>query len=268
MSHSEIVSTGLNRIQRLAHLRRLPRLGRIRLGERRLLRRNNRSVQVPVELGWFKFDAESLRSYPAIRELYGDRPKELDILLPVEDPRLFFPQACKLYGKGGALKCKGDGRRAERWLCDKCGQMACDCTGAPKSLAEIECPCELLERRDCRFIGSLMVILPRVSCAGVWQVDTSSAYSIVSINSDVDYIRSLCGRVAHVPLTLRRLPRPEGTQCGRRVGHSLKITFDLGMEQLQQIQRGVMPSQEAESRGGAETRRGWVTDETATAHDF
>ena len=244
MSQCNVVETGLSRVEQLAQRQRLPRLGRIRLGERRSFRRGGRTVQVPVELGWFKFDAESLAKYPLIRELYGDRPAALDILFPVEDARLFFPQACKLYGKAGALKCKGDGRRAARLLCDECGEMSCDCLGA-RSLVERDCPCELLERRDCRFIGSLMVLLPRVSCAGVWQVDTASAQSIVSLNSDIAYVRGLCGRVARIPLTLRRVPvrqAPFGSaqgRQGRRSGHTLKLTLDLGIEQLQRIHGGL-----------------------------
>jgi len=233
---------GLNRIQQLTQLRRLPRLGRIRLGERRLFRRNNRSVQTPVELGHFKFDEDSLRAYPVIRELYGAQPRELDIVFPAEEPGLFFPQACKLYGKGGVLKCKGDGRRAARLLCDRCGEMKCDCAEAARSLVERDCPCELLDRRECRFIGSLMVMLPRVSCAGIWQIDTSSAHSIVEINSGVEFVRGLCGRIAHIPLTLRRLPRPldaaRGRQ-GRRGGYTLKLTFDLGVEELRRIHNGL-----------------------------
>jgi len=230
--------TGLNRVEQLAQQRRLPRLGKIRLGERRPFRRGGRTLQLPVELGYFRFDAESLERFPLIRELYGDRPAQLDVMFPVEDPRLFFPQACKLYGKSGALKCKGDGRRAARLLCERCGEMSCDCAGAARSLAERDCPCELLERRECRFIGSLMVLLPRVSCAGVWQMDTSSAQSIVSLNSDIEYVRSLCGRVARIPLTLRRVPRTAAAKGRSRAGHTLKLTFDLGIEQLQQIQSG------------------------------
>ena len=87
-----------------------------------------------------------------------------------------------------------------------------------------------------------MVMLPRVSCAGIWQIDTSSAHSIVEINSGVEFVRGLCGRIAHIPLTLRRLPRPldaaRGRQ-GRRGGYTLKLTFDLGVEELRRIHNGL-----------------------------
>jgi len=131
-------------------------------------------------------------------------------MLPVDDPHIVFAQAYKLYGRTRGLKCKGDGERAVRLLCAKCGKMQCGCENAGVTMTDWKCPCPLLESGECKPIASLMVMLPEISPAGVWQIDTSSYHSIVDVNSAIaqdGYIRALCGRIAMVPLDLIRRER-------------------------------------------------------------
>ena len=60
---------------------------------------------------------------------------------------------------------------------------------------------------------NLQFLLPEVPGLGVWQLDTSSFYSIVNVNSGVKLVRSVCGHVRMVPLVLSLVPQevtPEG----------------------------------------------------------
>jgi len=227
-----------NRIKGLSEIRRIPRIGKIRLGIRL---KTPRGVEFPKDLDYFRFDDDDIKRYPAIRELYGEKPKELDIMLPVEDPRMFFPQAYKLYGSG-VLRCKGDGEKATRMLCRKCSQMSCRCN-EEREMVEVECPCERLESKQCRAKGMLMVMLYRVAPGGVWQIDTGSFHGIVDVNSGVDYVMALCGRLTMVPLKLRRVPRATNYRGKPSTTHPLKIVCDLPWEMILKIQESKRPAQ-------------------------
>ena len=128
----------------------------------------------------------------ALQEVFGDQVKELPIMFPVENIEVFFQQWYKRYGYN-LLRCKGDGDKAMTWDEGKGGMKT------------IDCPCdELKPGGNCRRVAILQFLLPDVPGAGVWQISTTSRNSIIDINSSVDYIRGLCGRVRMIPLVLKR----------------------------------------------------------------
>lgn len=90
------------KLNNLSGVRRLPRLGKIRLGVKV---KNSQGKEYPRETDYFVVPEE-------IRDVYGEMPKELDILIPVENDEVSFPQALKFYGSSRGLKCKGDGETA------------------------------------------------------------------------------------------------------------------------------------------------------------
>ncbi|GAJ02958.1 unnamed protein product, partial [marine sediment metagenome] len=66
--------------------------------------------------------------------------------------------------------------------------------------------CEQYLEKQCRRVMNLLFLLPDVPGIGVWQLDTTSFYSIVNINSCADLIRRICGRISFIPLTLSLEP--------------------------------------------------------------
>jgi len=54
---------------------------------------------------------------------------------------------------------------------------------------------------------NLQFLLPDVPGLGVWQIDTSSLWSITGINNSLQLLRQTCSRVSMIPLTLRIQPR-------------------------------------------------------------
>ncbi len=241
-------------IHGLSNIRRLPRLGKIRLGEKR---KNAQGKEYPAELEYFRFDPESLKRYPAIVELYGEEPKELDVFCPVEDPAILFPQRYKLYGKTHGLKCTGNGLEATQFLCAKCGEMDCRCKNAARVDSPApQCPCDRLERNICRPVASLMVILPKIQLGGVWQIDTGSLNSIIDVNSAIalpdpsnpndpgGYVRALTnGRVSWIPLKLRRVPRKTHGGGVASTHYTLQLTCEVPMETILAIREGAPPTQ-------------------------
>lgn len=165
------------------------RLGKIRLG-------------VWVERG-DKSHPES-RDYfvcpPEILAVIGDdKPRELEIMFPVDDPEVLFPQALKAYrgAKGaGKLWCYGD------------GQVAYRRNGDGPERVKRECPCELLEQKKCEARATLNFLLPDVPGIGVWQIETGNKRSIVSLNSDLETYRGLFGGLRGIPFTLKMIDEP------------------------------------------------------------
>jgi Recombination directionality factor-like len=82
--------------------KRLPRLGKIRLG----IKIKSGAVEYPRETNYFVCP-------PEIQAVYGGEPKILPVMIPVEDEGLFLRQYYALYGSNQRLKCHGDGRTCE-----------------------------------------------------------------------------------------------------------------------------------------------------------
>lgn len=164
--------------------RRLPRIGKIRLGVKKKSLKSGK--EYPAEVDYFVAPED-------VQKVFGEQPKELDIMLPVNSIDILFPQAYKAYGSDERLKCKGDGETALRWT--------------EKGQEEITCPCDWLENKKCAVRASLMFFIPSVSLAGVFQLDTGSYHNINTINSylaEDGYLMSLIGRNAMIPLKLIR----------------------------------------------------------------
>ncbi len=200
-------------IKGVSERRRLPRLGKIRLGVKVLAQSGQ---TYPAEVDYFVVP-------PEVAKVYGTKPKALDVMFPVQDRGIIFPQALKWYGSGRGLKCVGDGERAMR-LNEQTGAME------PR-----DCPCSWLDQGHCARRAHLMVILPKVNMGGVYQIDMGSYNSIVDLNSGLDYVEALVGRIAMVPLVLTRVPRETFGGGQRRMHYPLQVT--LATNDIQWINR-------------------------------
>lgn len=188
----------------VSSIRRLPRLGKIRLG----VIEKNGPREFPRETDYFVIPDE-------VKKVYGPAPKSLDVMFPVEAVEMIFPQFLGAYGANHRLLCHGDGVEAERYDKEK------------KEWEKRECPCDWLESKKCARRSNLMVILPKVNLGGVYQIDSGSFNAIVNLNSYFDYIRFLVGRISWVPLKLLREPTQTLDPEGRNQTHyPLKLVFE------------------------------------------
>ncbi len=196
------------RIKDISERRRLPRLGKIKLGVK--IASDRSRVEYPRETDYFVVP-------PEVAKVYGERPRALDVMLPINDPEVVFPQAYKWYGSNRGLKCVGDGEVALRL--------------DSNAMCEVACPCELLDK-ECQKVGHLMVILPRVNMGGVYQIDVGSYHSIVDVNSGLDYVQALVGRFAMVPLRLVRVPKETHFGGQKQIHYTLQLFLDADVELL------------------------------------
>jgi len=89
-------------IKDLSDTVRLPRLGKIHLG----IRDPERGY--PTKTEYFVLPKDH-PDYAAIVKIFGDKPKELHVVIPVEDEEVWATQYYKAYTRTHGLVCKGDG---------------------------------------------------------------------------------------------------------------------------------------------------------------
>jgi len=173
----------------------LPRLGKIGLG----IKVTGRSgKEHPQDVDYFVLDDPSCR--PIIRRYLESGaidqataqawaagkagPKELPIVFT--SPRLedVAPRALEAWANG-QCRCRGNGA-GEAWRAVG--------TGTEAHFERYEpCPCDWFDSGKCSRVMRLMVMLPHVSIAGCWQIDTGSRATISAVERDLAYISSLFG---------------------------------------------------------------------------
>ena len=210
---------------------RLPRLGKIHLGIKVVDGRK----EYPKETDYFVCP-------PEVQAILGSEPKELDIVFPVESQAVIFSRAYKLYA-GPTLMCKGNGVTALRvagYLKDQAKTVQGPSPADPHAMVEIPCPCPLLQknekgRSDCNAVGMLSFMIPKVSIAGVFQIDVKGISSTKNVLAGLAMARSWMGKVAMIPFKLKRVPE-QGTYQGRSTTHYiLRLEHQVSYEQIQKV---------------------------------
>lgn len=196
----------VSRIKGLSDKRRMPLLGKIRLGIKKKSERTGN--EYPVEVDYFVCPDE-------VRAVYGDQPKALRIMVPLNDIEAVFPTAYCFYGSGKGVKCKGDGEIA--WAVNDNGEMETR-----------PCPCELLEAGKCKQVGRFLFMLPEVSVGGVYQLTTSSFNSIVDIQSGLDFVQAMVGRFSMIELCMKREPTETHHDGKKQTHFTVKLTLPTG----------------------------------------
>lgn len=165
----------------------LPRLGKIHLG----VKMPNGDSEYPKEVDYFVVP-------PEVQAVYGEKPKLLHVVFPVDAQDQIAPFAYKKYGAVG-LVCKGDGQAYQRIIDGAMTEGECP---TPE-----ECPFALdgQGRTVCKAVMNLQVMLWKVSVGGVYQIDTGSFNSMKHILATLEFCRSIFkGRVRGIPMLLSR----------------------------------------------------------------
>jgi hypothetical protein len=220
----------------LSSIRRLPRLGKIRLG---IKKKTAEGKEYPVEVDYFVFDPQTVSELEnknltdSFHKLFGEKPKQLRIMIPLPETEAFFPQYYKRYG-GKVLKCKGDGLEAE--CISEDFSTGLEKIGLGEFGIKVKCKgqeCGYYKEKKCTESASISFLIPELPGAGVWQITTGSFHSIVSLNSSLDMIRAVCGRFHMIPLILERIEQ-DITHEGKTSKHyPMKINMGFQFSELQ-----------------------------------
>jgi len=173
-----------------------------------------KTIIFPSAVDYFVFTPDNAL-YPELVKVFGEKPKELRILIPLEDEEKWASQYYRAYSQTRGLLCKGTGETAIRMVDLRTGAMA-DHESKEVVMKEVRCQgrdCPDYEK-TCREIMNLQFLLPEVPGLGIWQIDTSSTNSIKNINSTAELVRRIHGHISMIPLLLTiepiEAPDPKG----------------------------------------------------------
>lgn len=220
-------------IQGLTDKRRVPRLGIIRLG---IKAKSEKGTEYPKAVDYFVLPPE----HPELAAL-GEKPTCLPIMFPIEDETVFAQQFYRCYSMTRGLVCKGDGEKCGRLVDKETGALA-DRKAKEVVLMEMDCAgreCPDYQSKRCKEVMNLQFLMPTIPGLGVWQINTGSVNSIININSSVEFIRKMYGRISFIPLMLalekQTVITPEdGTENGgkKKTVHVLTLNTKGTMQEL------------------------------------
>ncbi len=202
--------------QGLSERRRLPRAGKIKLGV--MVTQNGKTYPRATDFFVCPPDVTDALSLP-------EKPRELPIMFPSDDPEQIFPQTLKMYRRSSGLWCSGDGERAKRW--DETGH-----------LAERTCPCEYLDSGECGPVATLNFLLPDVPGIGIFQIDTGNKASITSLNTAFEQFAAMFGGLRGIPFLLKLEPaqtmrwNAEKKQMEKVTVHALRLDSPYSLRQI------------------------------------
>lgn len=188
-----------------------PILGTIRLGIRQEAKSGSK---YPKTVPHFV-----LTDAPDVARVYGDDPKEIDIIFISEDIEMNIPTWLMWFGagvrdkdgnmKGGKLLCKGngpdvEGRPGSAQFYSKRDPKTGDIPSRP--CHGEQCP-DWLDKngaRQCKPAMKVLCVLPLVSPYGVYEINTNSWNSIRSFHEQLSWIKTLKGNISLLPFKIVR----------------------------------------------------------------
>lgn len=222
-------------IKNLTESVRIPRLGKIRLGTR------DPERGFPRKADHFIFPKDH-SDYNKLVELFGEKAKELRIMIPVEEEEVWSSQYYKSYNMTYGLVCKGDGETAMRMVSVETGELPDPKKPGTVTMKEMPCAgvdCPLYKEKKCHEVMNFRFIIPEIPGLGVWQIDTGSKNSILNINSCARLIKRAFGRISMIPLKLTFEPievnQPDTGK--KQTVYVLNLRTDVTMAQLATVAR-------------------------------
>jgi len=181
-----------------------PKIGDIRKGAKK-----TQDDRPGKDLTFFRYaplegEEEAAAAFAAV---YGNEPREINILLPFDEIERNFDAFMERH-TAGALQCRGDGETCFMWRDDE-GKMH----HTPK-----QCPAESCE--GCKETGRLKVIIPELRRLAFVTVHTTSKWDIQELTNNLRALKSMTGNgLRGIPLVLKRRPRKVSTPRagGKRV---------------------------------------------------
>jgi len=204
---------------------RLPRQGKIRLG---IKKENAEGITYPEPTDYFVCPDEVIK-------VFGEKPEELRIMFPTEDKAQWASQYLRCYSESGNLICRGDGETALAKV-ETINRKAGSKGETISKLLEMPCNpdrCPMYKQGYCRRVMNLQFLLPECPGFGVYQLDTSSFYSIVNINSSLELIRGICGRLAIIPLSLKLVEQEVLVEGEKKPIRVLSLTTSCSLAEIQ-----------------------------------
>lgn len=205
---------------------RFPLLGKIRKG-------GEKTGNTPgKDLDYFRVDSDIDGISERFNEIYGKEPKYLDCLLPFAKTEQVFPCWMEEWGRTGLIT-----------RCDEENQVVYEKNGKMIATNPIPCKRQNGGTCNCKQVGRLNIVLPKLGEMGYFEVETHSKWDIIGLTEQLLAVETSAGSLMGIPFLLERSPRelayplPNGKR-GRKVYNllSIRVHPDRAAKVLQVIE--------------------------------
>ena len=211
-----------------------PEIGQLRKGGAK-----DANGYVGKDLNYFRvtFDEAETGAIETFRRVYGEQPKEINIILPFDDIDRVWDAWMEAY-TAGRMVARTDGTKYIYRVDPKTGEVLVK-NGEPnvpytegEVVATVVSGKGVKEQIKCKATGRLKVVIPELQRLAYVTVLTTSVHDIGNISAQLEAIKKVNGgRIVGIPLVLRRRPKKISTpsangQRARRVKYMLSIEAD------------------------------------------
>jgi hypothetical protein len=181
-------------------------------------------VTRPTDLKYFRVEFDEMEQERAakFKQIYGDKPTEINILLPFNDLERVWDAWCEAY-TAGRMVARSDGEFFSYLVDPKTGEQLVT-NGVGKDGNPVPHKTELgvigKTMVKCKPVGRLKVIVPELQSLAYLVVHTTSYIDIRNISEQLEGIKLLNNdQIVGIPLVLRRrpkkisVPKPDGTKA-------------------------------------------------------
>ena len=217
---------------------RFPEIGQIRKGGKK----DPTTGAMGRDLTYFRveFDERETEAIATFNKLYGDKPTQLPVMLAFNEVNKVWDAWYEAY-TAGRLVARSDGETYQYRVDTKTGEVL---TGKDKVIPYVKDEvigtwvtrsgknAGKVNTIKCKPVGRLRVVLPDLGRLAYLTVITTSIHDIINLSSQITALAMFnSGRIAGIPLILRRSPREiscpneDGTRA-RRAKWMLSIEAD------------------------------------------
>jgi len=200
------------------------------------------------DLQYFRveFDEEEVEAAKTFKEVYGDKPQEINVLIPFDEIDRSWEAWREAY-VAGALIHRCDGENVVYAINPKTGEMLVQNSLSVKTGQPVPC----VANAGCKPSGRLRVIVPELQRLAYLMVLTTSIHDIVNISKQLSGIKNMNGGCLRgIPLVLRRRPKKISTPNAKTGKRSRRETWLLSIEadpkwvaaKMEQIQAASYPA--------------------------
>lgn len=212
------------------------------------------------DLPYFRvvFDEAEKEAEKIFRQVYGNQPWEINILLPFNELERVWEAWLEAY-TAGRMVARADGEKFLYLLDTETGEVVVKDgidvkTGQPRPYVEGAPVGYYTDKRGqrqpifCKPVGRLKVVIPELRRLAYLTVITTSIHDIINIDSQLKALQRVNGgKIAGIPLVLRR--RPKKVSVPKPDGQRVRMTkYLLSVEADERWVKAAVAALEATSR--------------------
>jgi len=212
------------------------------------------------DLPYFRvvFDEAETAAAATFRKVYGEKPVEINILLPFNELERVWEAWLEAY-TAGRMVARADGEKFIYLLDTETGEVVVRNgvdvnTGQPRPYVEGQPVGYYTDKRGqrqpiyCKPVGRLKVVIPELRRLAYLTVLTTSIHDIANLDAQLNALQRVNGgRIAGIPLVLRR--RPKKVSVPKPNGQRVRMTkYLLSIEADERWVRQAVAAMEAAAR--------------------